>query len=176
LQQSRIRPPENEAIEVLISVEGMSVSFRREADLLVMTMCGVMTLRGATAARDALQGQLTEEDARAVVVDMREAIPLFGTEGWRSLPTIGAVNQSGPPVALVVTPRYEQPLRAYCRAMAERGCVRAPFIGLHGAVAWAGQCLEHWPHRPCRSTRRVPVAPVVLDWQSQRPAQTAHTL
>jgi hypothetical protein len=153
-----------------MSVEGMSVSFRRDGELLVMTMCGVMTLRGATAARDALQGQLAVEDARAVVVDMREAIPLFGTEGWRSLTTIGAVNQSGPPVALVVTPRYEEALRAYCRAMAERGCVRAPFIGLHGAVAWAAKRREHWAHRPCRSI------PTTVGSQNLQPAQTGHAL
>jgi hypothetical protein len=151
----------------VMTVEGMNVLVQRSGELLVLTMCGVMTLRGAAGVRAALLKLLTKGDARAVVVDMREAIPLFSVGGWCELAANQESGQIAPPVAIVVTPRYEQALRAYCLAMAHRGLVRGPFVGLHGAVEWASRRREHWEHRPSRSM-------LASGSQTPPPAQIPH--
>jgi hypothetical protein len=151
----------------VMTVEGMNVLVQRSGELLVLTMCGVMTLRGAAGVRAALLKLLAKGDARAVVVDMREAIPLFGRGGWRELAVANELDQIGPPIAIVVAPRYEQALRAYCLAMAHRGLVRGPFVGLHGAVEWASRRREHWEHRPSRLM-------LASGSQTPPPAQTPH--
>jgi hypothetical protein len=149
------------AVVMHMPVEGMNVLVQRSGELLLMTLCGVLTLRGAASARLMLLGLLASQDARSVVLDMRAAIPLFGRGGWRELAAPGPVDGIAPPVALVMAPRYERQLRDYCLEMACRGKVRGPFIGLHGAVEWASRRREHWHHLPPGS-------------QTPQPAQTAH--
>jgi hypothetical protein len=151
----------------VMTVEGMNVLVQRSGELLVLTMCGVMTLRGAAGVRAALLRLLAKGDARAVVVDMREAIPLFGRSGWRQLAAPSDSDQIAPPIAIVVAPRYEHALRSYCLAMAHRGLVRGPFVGLHGAVEWASRRREHWEHRPSRSM-------LASGSQTPPPAQIPH--
>lgn len=162
-------PRREEPTLAVMTVEGMNVLVQRSGELLVLTMCGVMTLRGAAGVRAALLRLLAKGDARAVVVDMREAIPLFGLGGWRELAATKELDQIGPPIAIVVAPRYESALREYCLAVAHRGLVRGPFVGLHGAVEWASRRREHWEHRPSRSM-------LASGSQSQPPAQTVHAL
>jgi hypothetical protein len=148
-------------VEMHMPVEGMSALVQRSGELLILTLCGVLTLRGVAIARLRLLGLLADQDARAVVIDMRGVIPLFGRNGWRELAAPGPVDGIDPPVALVMVPRYERQMRAYCLEMALRGKVRGPFIGLHGAVEWASRRREHWHHLPPGS-------------QTPQPAQTGH--
>jgi hypothetical protein len=154
-----------------LTVQGMTVLVQRSGEILLLTMLGVITIRGVCGARKAVADLLKQQDARAVVVDLRRVIPLLSADGWRELTSCACLTeQIAPPVAVVVAPRYEQRLREYCLAMAERGFVRGPFTGLHGAIEWAAKRQEHWAWRPAAP------APSSADSQTPLPAQTPHAL
>lgn len=127
----------------------------RIGEVLVVTATGVLTVENCDRLAVLVNDQLQEQDARAVVFDMREVISLITKEGWGQIADSPLICSLAPPVALVASPVVIDALRGFCLAMAERGYVRGPFTGLHAATAWASGRREHWAHRPlwerCRS-------------------------
>jgi hypothetical protein len=158
----------NGRTSLALVVEGMRVVVARSPELLMLVMYGVLTLRGASTLRGKLVDQLYEQDARAVVIDMRAAIPMFGRSGWRKLAQPSEGDLIAPPIALVTEPRYNVDAREYCMAQARRGLLRGPFTCLRAAVEWASECREHWDSRPLVSGR--------FHFQSQPAEPTAHRL
>lgn len=146
-----------------------SAGHERIGEVLVVRLVGVLTLQSLAAARQLVRGLLAERDARAVIMSLENAVPLFGSQGWDRMADDPISEQI--PMAIVVAPMHELAIRAYCLEMANRGYVRGPFIGEAAAIVWASQCREHWPARPSF----LPVPPPPPRWQSPRPERSGHT-
>jgi len=147
-------------------IEGACAESTRPGELLVVTIRGVLSTRAVRLAGLAIVELLADQDARAVVFSMKDAVPLFG-RGWEDIAALPAGASIKPPVAIVVSPVYQTQLRAYCLAMARRGLLRGPFIGEPAALEWAASCREHWEHRSVAQA-----AAAVARSQSQRAAPT----
>lgn len=128
---------------------GAVVKWERFGELLIARCGGVLTLVCLDRVRREMAQELAREDARAVVVDMRETVLLL-TQVDRGKLVAAAPDGPSLPVAVVVSPVYEEMARDYCYEAARRGLVRGPFIGEQAAVAWASACREHWPERPAQ--------------------------
>jgi hypothetical protein len=133
---------------------GLTIKAERVGELWVVQGSGMLTSAGFLWICDLLQMLLQEEDARAFVLNLQESI-LVSVEWW----TRGPEKPMQVPVAIVVSPVWDQMIRRYCLVMAKRGVARGPFIGELAALAWAAEQREHWPHRPQKAPqpRRLPV-------------------
>lgn len=129
-----------------------------------MHLGGVVMRRQVLEARHYVRELVQIEDARALVINMEQCLPVLMAEDWLWMADDRSAGNNDMPMAIVVSPPYEKRLRAYCRLMAERGYVRGPFIGLPAAIVWASKCQEHWPSRPLALPELRPPP----HWQSPR--------
>lgn len=144
------------------------VDTERIGEVLVLRCHGVMTQACIEWVRGVVRGELRDQDARAVVLDMRDVVLLITEASHRAL-VASIAGETVLPMAVVVSPVYLDLVRRYCLEAAAVGLVRGPFIGEPGAISWASSCREHWPQqaRAAASSAR---------YRSQPAAQTAHTL
>jgi len=137
---------------------GLLVRLDRSGELLLASATGVMTPRASDYMREVIIEALAHEDARALVVNLTDAVPLM-SPGWRELSESRLAQDIGPPMAVVMSPMYERELRAYCLRMAVNyGLVRGPFTDVPSALSWASSQRDHWPEPPAALPPRA-VAP-----------------
>ena len=122
---------------------------RRDGELLVVTIYGLMSASAQALMRQRIAEEIEAADCRAVVLDMRAGVfTLATTEEW-----VRAARDTTPtvphPMAVVVPPWCMEGARAYCAEMAWRRRLRLAFESVAPALAWANSRRDHWP-QPAR--------------------------
>ena len=123
---------------------------RRDGELLVVTIYGVLNANAQARMRQLLAEEVDLADCRAVVVDMRAGVFTLATvDEW-----VEAAKDPTPtishPMALVVPPWCMDGAMAYCAEMAWQPGrkLRLAFDQMAPALAWANRRREHWAQPP----------------------------
>lgn len=119
----------------------------RVGEVLVVRAAGVLGIRAVGVIRLRIWALLLRQDARAIVVNLRSAVPMLTEHSWQAIQQM-PTGEFPQPVAIVMCEMHQGELRSYCLDMARRGLGRGPFTEELSAISWASRCREHWPHRP----------------------------
>lgn len=126
----------------------LNKQIRRERDLLIVAASGVGTLAAIQDLRSFVAGCLAQQDARAVVVDMRDVAVVLSERDWERLDDPSNNPGIGPPIAMVVVPRQEGAFESYCYRLAAHGRFAMVYAEMQPAIAWASVRQEHWKNEP----------------------------
>lgn len=126
--------------------DGLVMRARRDGDVLVVVAGGLVTVKTLRELRAFIGGRLAELDARAVVVDLRQAVHALDADGWEQVARDAADSGLGPPVAMVVRDQSYMLVVHHCYRVAEYGPLRKAFksAGMERALSWASKRREYW--------------------------------
>lgn len=140
---------------------------RRQGEILIVAASGLLTKRDIDDVRSFVTGLLSEQDARAVVLDLRKTLTTLDDAGWRHVAIGLRPTPTRRPLALVVSPAlHERVSRACMQATEEALKLRVAFTDFSQAAEWASQRRQHWPWRPPRVIQSCPVLQGCSQWRS----------
>lgn len=115
-----------------------------------MTAKGLLDFEDAAQAREELVMLIAQCECRAVVIDVRRAVPVLEQAGWDAFKARGIEVQipATLPVAFVVPRDWLRIAHEYSVDMAQAKRLRMFFSEFADAWAWAAMRREHWRWEP----------------------------
>lgn len=118
---------------------------RREGDVLIVVAAGVATVASLRELRAFIGMHLAMRDARAVVVDLRQAVHALTADDWEAAARESARAGLCPPIAMIVQDHNYIPVVHHCYRVAEcGGQLRKAFTNVTAALSWAARRREYW--------------------------------
>lgn len=124
--------------------------WRRRGELLHLSASGLMDLEDIEHARERLATLWRQCEARAIVVDIRGAVPLLSRPDWETFKATGPRLQlpATVPIAIVVPETLLTRCDEYSFTMAMHQRMRFFFTSLGDAWSWAARRTDHWRWAP----------------------------
>jgi hypothetical protein len=116
--------------------------------VLVYSVAGMVTLRSGQVLRRRIEEVASRRCARALVLDLRQAVLVLTRADWVELSASRAhwfVGQI--PMATLCGPELLAPLEVHALRMAQQGYLRDVFTDEAQAVEWAQLWAPVWPPR-----------------------------
>lgn len=136
--------------------ERIDLRNRRQGELLIVTVRGVLTGTSMREARGYIRTCLAATDARAVVLDARSAISLLTEACWRTLAAGFKETMRCVPLALLVSPALHSTVRRMCQHAAEVDLLCVSFTDFVRAIGWASMRRQHWEAPPPHQVQSCP--------------------
>jgi hypothetical protein len=144
-----------------MSSGGLRLRARREGEVWVVVVAGAITEKNSASIRKFIGKLFRQLDARAAVVDLRNAVIALTPEGWAhvAIESLDGHNPVEAPVALIVLELNRAVVDEHCARMREGGRFRRVCCEYAPAYDWASRCLARWAQPPAKHAPSTWVSP-----------------